>query len=59
VAQFRVAESAHGPAATIAAGAGAPALTRRAAHDRQAPTLTERREPMLAAATEEEEWKEF
>jgi len=59
VAQFRIAESAHGPAATIAGAAGAPALTRRAAHERQPPTLTERREPMLAAATEEEEWKEF
>ncbi|HSW84060.1 MAG TPA: chemotaxis protein, partial [Usitatibacter sp.] len=59
VAQFRIAESAHGPTATIAGAAGAPALSRRAAHDRQPPTLTERREPMLAAATEEEEWKEF
>jgi methyl-accepting chemotaxis protein len=59
VAQFRIAESAHGPATTIAGAAGAPALARRAAHDRQPPTLTERREPMLAAATEEEEWKEF
>ena len=59
VAQFRIAESAHGPATTIAGAAGAPALTRRASHDRQPPTLTERREPMLASATEEEEWKEF
>ena len=58
VAQFRIAESAHGPA-TIAGAAGAPALARRAASDRQPPTLTERREPLLAAATEEEDWKEF
>jgi methyl-accepting chemotaxis protein len=58
VAQFRIAESAHGPAASIAV-AGAPALPRRPAHDRQPPTLTERREPLLAAAAEEEEWKEF
>ena len=59
VAQFRVDEQAHAtPQASIAQPPGAPALARTASAERPA-ALAQRREPMLTAAAEEEDWKEF
>jgi len=58
VAQFRVEEAAPGAAPPIGAATSAPVLT-RGAPERPA-AIAQRREPMLAAATaEEEDWKEF
>jgi hypothetical protein len=44
--------------AALADAAGAPALSRAASHE-QRPAVTARREPALAAAGDEEDWKEF
>ena len=58
VAQFRVEEAAPGAAPSIGEAASAPVLT-RSAPERPA-AIAQRREPMLTAATaEEEDWKEF
>ena len=56
VAQFRVDDAAANEPAQLGKGQIAPALARQ---ERQPPTLTQRREPALAAAAEEEDWKEF
>jgi hypothetical protein len=60
VAQFRIEDGRVAPPAAIGAAHSAPALE-RPADDRRA-AVTGRREPLLttgAAATEDEDWKEF
>jgi methyl-accepting chemotaxis protein len=58
VAQFRVNDSSGGEAPTLAGAPASAALPRHAGATAR-PAVTARREPVLAAATEEEDWKEF
>jgi X-X-X-Leu-X-X-Gly heptad repeat protein len=57
VAQFRVDDTGTAQPAPIAPGHAAPILDRPSSDRRAA--VTSRREPLLTAAAEEEEWKEF